>query len=721
MNVTHPEVIPDRPSTSSYPILPSSKISTTHLSRYAVVYVRQSSARQVRENVESTLLQYALVERAKAYGWPASQIMTIDDDLGLSGQSLEARQGFQRLLAEISLGHIGIVFGIEMSRLARNCKDWHHLLELCGVFGSLLGDADGIYNPREHNDRLLLGLKGTMSEAELHILRGRLNAGIRNKAMRGEYFCQLPVGYIRTQNGVALDPDEQVRSVVKLIFDKFEELGSVNAVLQYCHREGIEIGIRPVNGPRLNPIQIRPVNRTLVVNMIHHPIYAGIYVYGRHKLEPGHHMSGKPQSGRKRLDPEQWKVFIPGKLPAYITQDQWERNRKRLRENSTRFHSGPSRGASILAGRIVCGKCGLHMFVHYGHKGIPQFSCCQRRMSYGGTICQSFTASYLEKLIEQQVLKALEPASIDISLKAVEQIETERSRLEKHHSQSVQRAAYDSMIARRRFEEVDPSNRLVAAELERAWENRLQLQRKSEEALTRFRNEKPVRLTPSERNSIEKMSKDFPSIWASSTATMIDRQQITRTLIEKISVEVINETEHLAVVIYWCGGFTSHHASRRCVQVFDQLEKSDSLATRIQDLYNEGCPLSEIANVLNQEGFIPARGKPFTETSTGALCAMLRKRGMIKRRPSLKPNFWRAGKLAEELGIAKPTLTTWRYKGWVQYHKIGSRCLYWVDEAEMSRLRKIIDQPRDGSVKIPKELTTPISKMPAISGQPNKQ
>ena len=712
MNVMHPEAVTNRPSNCPYPILPSSKISTTHLSRHAVVYVRQSSSRQVRENIESTQLQYALVERAKAYGWPVSQVITIDDDLGVSGQSLEGRHGFQRLLAEISLGHVGIVFGIEMSRLARNCKDWHHLLELCGVFGSLLGDADGIYNPREHNDRLLLGLKGTMSEAELHILRGRLNEGIRNKAARGEYFCQLPVGYVRTHNSVALDPDEQVRSVVKLVFDKFSELGSVNAVLQYCHREGIEIGIRPVNGPRLNPVQIRPMNRTLIVNMIHHPIYAGAYVYGRKKFDPSQKLAGKPQSGRKRLGPEQWMVFIPDKLPSYITLEQWERNRKRLRENSTRFHSGPSRGASILAGRIVCGKCGLHMFVHYGHNGTPHFSCCQRRMSYGGAICQSFTAGYLEKLIETQVLKAIEPASIDMSLKAIDQIETERSRLETHHTQTVQRAAYDAMIARRRFEEVDPGNRLVAAELEREWENRLQVQRKSEEMLNRFRNEKPVRLTPAERNRIETMSKDFGQLWESSTTTMIDRQEITRTLIEKIRVEVINDSEHLAVVIDWAGGFTSHHQSWRSLQVFDQLENSERLATRVKELYNGGYPLAEIAAVLNQEGFKSARGRFFTKSATSALCAMLRKRGMIERTPSLSQNIWRASRLAEELGIAKPTLTTWRYKGWVQSRKIGTRWLYWVDASEMERLRKIVNQPGNGSIKMPKELTTPVSKMP---------
>jgi DNA invertase Pin-like site-specific DNA recombinase len=230
-------------------LVPSSKIATRHLAKQAIVYVRQSSTRQVRENIESTQMQYDLVNRARAYGWPGEQIEVVDDDLGVSGRSLEGRKGFQRLLAEISLGHVGIVLGIEMSRLARNCRDWHQLLELCSVFDSLLGDADGIYNPREHNDRLLLGLKGTMSEAELHVLRGRLDAGRKNKARRGEYFSQAPIGYVRTDDGVAFETDEQARSVVQLMFDKFQELGSATAVLRFLQNEEILVGVRQTQGP----------------------------------------------------------------------------------------------------------------------------------------------------------------------------------------------------------------------------------------------------------------------------------------------------------------------------------------------------------------------------------------------------------------------------------------------------------------------------------------
>ena len=317
--------------------LVSSKIETHHLARLAVVYVRQSSARQVRENIESTQLQYDLARLARSYGWPETRIDIIDDDLGVSGKSLEGRSGFQRLLAEISLEHVGIVMGIEMSRLARNCRDWHQLLELCAVFGTLLGDADGVYNPREHNDRLLLGLKGTMSEAELHVLRSRLDAGKKNKARRGEYFAEAPIGYVRTRDGVELEPDTQAQGVVRLLFDKFEELGSGHAVLKFFRENGILIGRRIPNGLRPGDMTWHRANRSTILDVLRHPIYAGAYVYGRSKSVTTSEPDGSRKTVQRRVGKDEWEVLIRDKVPAYITWEQWERNQQKLRENSTRF------------------------------------------------------------------------------------------------------------------------------------------------------------------------------------------------------------------------------------------------------------------------------------------------------------------------------------------------------------------------------------------------
>jgi DNA invertase Pin-like site-specific DNA recombinase len=301
----------------------SSKICSRHLDRTAVVYVRQSSVRQVVENRESTQLQYRLRDRAAALGWSESRVVVIDDDLGQSGQSIVGRPGFQRLLTEVGLDHVGLVLGIEMSRLARSCRDWHQLLELCALFGTLLGDADGVYDPRDYNDRLLLGLKGTMSEAELHILRGRLEAGQRNKARRGELFTHAPIGYVRSAGvGLALDPDEQARGVVELIFAKFAELGSVSAVLRYLNHNHIHIGVRDHRGAEACQLRWRPPNRATLQGMLHHPAYAGAYAHGRRATNPRKRIAGRAGSGRFWAAPTDWLVLLHDRLPAYISWEQ---------------------------------------------------------------------------------------------------------------------------------------------------------------------------------------------------------------------------------------------------------------------------------------------------------------------------------------------------------------------------------------------------------------
>jgi len=690
----------------------SSKIATRHLARLAIVYVRQSSTRQVRENVESTQLQYNLVHRARAFGWSDAQIEIVDDDLGISGQSLEGRAGFQRLLAEISLGHVGIVLGTEMSRLARNCRDWHQLLELCAVFGSLLGDADGIYDPREHNDRLLLGLKGTMSEAELHVLRGRLDAGRKNKARRGEYFSQVPIGYVRTREGVALEPDEQARDVVRLIFAKFAELGSANAVLRFLRREQVLLGLRQVQGAERGQLIWRVPNRGTLTRILHHPLYAGAYVFGRRPTNPFRNSPGQSQPHRRFVGRDEWQVLLQDKLPAYITWEQWERNQQRLQDNSTSYGSGPSRGASPIVGRITCGKCGARMAVSYPGKNQPYFSCCAAHRDFGEPLCQAFEGSALESLITQLVLTALLPASVELNLQAAASIETERERLEKNHQQSVQRAAYAASLARRRYEETDPSHRLVAAELERSWESSLQTQRKAEEALRRFRQETPTLLTDEQRESIRQLASDFSVLWHSDLTTDVDRQAIVRSVVDHIEVEVVGKTERLLVTVHWAGDFQTHHESRRRVPSFDQLEASHELAQRIQQLYDEGFPLSQIAFQVNHEGYTPPRGVRFTRTSLGALCRVLRSKGYLAKSPRMPPNYWRASVLCNELGIKRQTISGWRRRGWVQARQCGSRWIYWADADELKRLRRLAIQPVIGATPTPQELSTPVSKMP---------
>jgi DNA invertase Pin-like site-specific DNA recombinase len=684
----------------------SSKIETQHLARLAVVYVRQSSPRQVRENIESTQLQYDLGRLAQSYGWPDNRVEIIDDDLGISGKSVEGRSGFRRLLAEISLEHVGIVMGIEMSRLARNCRDWHQLLELCAIFGTLLGDADGIYNPREHNDRLLLGLKGTMSEAELHILRSRLDAGKKNKAKRGEYVGEVPLGYVRTREGVELEPDAQAQGVVCLLFNKFEELGSAQAVLKFFHQEQILIGRRVPNGPRPGEMTWRRANRSTILYVLRNPIYAGAYVYGRSKCATVSDPDGTRKTVQRRVGRDEWGVLIRDKVPAYITWEQWERNQQKLKENSTRFSFGVSRGASILAGRVVCGQCGAGMSVHY-RDGVPSFDCRLASMQYGDDDCQAFNARWLEPMIEELVLQAFEPASIQLSMDAAENLEKDRADLESHHKQSLERATYQADLARRRYEEVDPSNRLVAAELERRWEAALVIQRQREEALNRFRQETPTTLTSAERLKVTTMAKDFSSLWSSESTSGKDRQDLVRILIERIVVEVIDGTERLSVTVHWAGGYTSEHETRRTVATFDELDDSEALLRRTQQLYNSGCPRAELIRRLNDEGFRPARKGKFTESSINALMLVLRRKSMIGDRPEVAKPFWRSKELSQELGIKPSTLTGWRRRGWVQAKKLGRRWIYWANDADLPRLKKLAAHSPSGSTPAPEELTVP--------------
>jgi DNA invertase Pin-like site-specific DNA recombinase len=346
---------------------PTSKISWWHLERVAVIYVRQSTAQQVRVHTESTRLQYGLVSRAQAYGWASERIVVIDDDLGKSGTTGAGRAGFERLVTEVSLGHVGLILGLEMSRLARSNVDWHRLLEVCALFGTLIADLDGLYDPAQYNDRLLLGLKGTMSEAELHLLKQRLYQGCLSKARRGALSFALPSGYVWDADGaIQFDPDEQVQAVVRLILAQFEELGTLGGLLRYLARHDIRLGVRVREGPGKGQLVWRRPNRATLQNLLKHPLYAGAYVYGRRQIDRRRYRTGHPQSGRVVMARSDWHALLPDRCPAYLSWEQYERNLARLAAN--RHYATTLRavrqGAALLAGVVVCGRCGTRLGVH---------------------------------------------------------------------------------------------------------------------------------------------------------------------------------------------------------------------------------------------------------------------------------------------------------------------------------------------------------------------
>ena len=559
-----------------------------HLRRQAIVYVRQSHPQQVLDHVESTARQYGLVDRAVAWGWVRDRIIVIDEDQGQSGQSMVTRLGFQRLLAEVSLDHVGLILGLEMSRLARSNKDWHQLLELCAIFRTLLADADGLYDPTDYNDRLLLGLRGMMNEAELYIMKGRLLEGRRHKAQRGDLLNEPPLGYVRGPDGDdQLDPDEQAQHVVRLIFDIFEQQGSLHGVLRYLTAHDIRLPIRPHTGPTRGQLEWHRPSRTTLQNLLHHPIYAGAYRWGHRLIDPRKQQPGRPQTGRTLIPAESCEVLIKDRFPAYISWDRFVCIQQRLADNRSIAAAlgAPREGPSLLGGLLVCGRCGRRLLAAYSGKANRlRYACMQATMSYGAPGCLSLAGTVLDDFVAGQVMQVLAPASLELSLAAEQALRAERVQLEGHWQQRLKRARYEVERAARQYAAVEPENRLVARELEKGWEKALRHEQHEHEAYARFRQERPAELTPRQRDAIRRLSHDVPGLWHAPPTTAKDRQEIVRLLLERVTVDVQGESEQVAVTLQWAGGCRSAHNVIRPVGRYTQLSTYPVLLSRIDAL-----------------------------------------------------------------------------------------------------------------------------------------
>lgn len=702
------------------------KIQAHHQDRLALVYVRQSTAQQVLEHRESAALQYNLHQRAIEWGWPDERVLVIDDDQGQSGSSAAARVGFQRLLAEVTLDHVGLVLGLEMSRLARSCKDWHQLLEVCALFGTLLADQDGLYDPRQYNDRLLLGLKGAMSEAELHILKQRMHQGRLNKAKRGELFNHAPIGYVRCPGStgeLALDPDEQVQAVVHLIFDQFDQLGTINAVLKYLVRHDIQMPIRPHMGPNRGQLQWRRPNRQTLRNLLHHPLYAGAYTWGRRPVDPRCKIPGRPATGRKVATAEQCQVLLKDHCPAYITWQRYQANQRQLAENQARSNRrGAAReGSALLQGLVICGRCGCRMMTQYDQIDRPGYTCARRAVEYGQKRCQSLAGSVLDQLIERQVLSVLEPASVELSLTAVADIERQRLTLDKHWRQRLERARYEADRAQRQYQAVEPENRLVGRELERQWEQKLIDQRHLQEQYDRFEQEQRPALTDRDRDLIRTLSNDIAQLWQDQRTTSVDRRTIVRHLIQQVVVTVLDKSQHVEVTLHWAGGFTSEHALVRPVANYDQLDYYPQLLERILDLHAQKRTAAQIADTLNSEGLRPPKRRAtFNAAMIRQLLSRRRrteKRSVAMQRHDLAPHEWWFSDLARHLQMPQPTLYSWMRRRWVHARQLpvnGGRWVLWADGDEIDRLQRLRqcpktwhNQPQAADLTQPKPRPTP--------------
>jgi len=649
----------------------SSKVTASQLRRQAFIYPRQSSQAQLERNVESTARQYALVERAIALGFTREQVVVIDDDLGITGDGTVDREGFARLVSEVALGHAGLVLGLECSRVARNNSDWYRLLDLCGVTDTVIGDLDGLYHPGSFNDRLLLGLKGTISEAELHMIRQRLDGGIRNKAKRGELRRGVPVGLVwgEGDGDVLLDPDEAVHGAIATIFERFAELGSARQVWLWMRREGVQFPLRRFQGAEIT--WVTPTYHQ-IHNVLSNPVYAGAYAFGKTRRERYVDEQGRPRKRTRKLSREEWEVLIWDHHPGFIDKATFERNQAQLASNTRpRAHEpgGAVReGQALLQGIAVCGRCGRKLMVHYqgrrGHKS-PAYHCPSSDLVENrGSWCMRIGGGRIEQAVVSALLAALTPAGVKAALRAAELLEADHDAALAQWRLQVERARYQAERAERRYRQVEPEHRLVARGLERDWEKALGQLAEAEAELALRERERPRTLTPEEREQLLALGSDLGRVWSAPTTTDRDRKQLLRCLIEEAILDVNRAERRATVTLRWRGGALTELAvslpkPQPAIRTNDD---TIALIERLASHYDDG----RIAGILNRQGRRSATGERFTKIIVGGL---RRYRNIPGYNPPSEPpdgELLPVGKAADELGVAASTLFRWLQDGFIR-------------------------------------------------------
>jgi len=651
-----------------------SKITVDHLRRCAVVYVRQSSSTQVEHNRESTARQYQLAERAVQLGWPRESVKVFDEDLGVSGSGLVERAGFTRMTAQVALGEVGIVLGLEVSRLARNNADWYRLLDLCGATHTLIGDADGIYHPGLFNDRLVLGLKGTMSEAELHVLRARLLGGIRNKAARGALHRGLPVGLVRGEadGEVLIHPDESVSAAIRAVFERFAEMGSARRVWLWFRSQDLRF---PLHSNTLSDVRWVAPTYTKIHQVLTNPFYAGVYVYGRTQQICYVDDSGRLRKRLKRRPRSQWPVFIRDHHAGFIDWETYEANQQRLAQNirPRAHHSGGAvrEGAALLQGLAVCGHCARRLAVHYsGRYSAPGYHCAGTNIVNGrGAYCLNVGGVQIDAALASAFLAALAPAGLAASLQATEQLEADHASTVAQFKRDVERARYAAQRAERRYRAVDPDNRLVARGLEAEWEQCLQGLKAAEAELVHRERSRARPLTPDERSSILALGQDLKLVWSAPTTSDRDRKELLRALLEEVVLRVEREQSKAHLTLRWRGGLLSeldvalprsHPAPIRTAE--DTVELLRRLAAHYPDAL--------IAGVLNRQGRTTATGLSFTANRVSSLRTHWNIPCFAPGKQTSEGDCMTVERAAHELRIAPSTLHRWLNDGFIAGEQI---------------------------------------------------
>lgn len=589
------------------------KVTAGHLKRQAYLYVRQSTLRQVFENSESTKRQYALRERAVALGWPFENVVVIDSDLGQSGADSD-REGFQKLVAAVGMGEVGVVLGLEVSRLARNNADWHRLLEICALSDTLILDEDGLYNPAHFNDRLLLGLKGTMSEAELHVMRARLLGGQRAKASRGELEMKLPVGLVNDPAGkVILDPDLQVQQAVHVFFETFRRTASATATVRSFREQGLLFPRRISFGPNKGELIWGPLHHSRTLRTLKNPRYTGAFVYGRSQSRrtPNGHVSPRP------LPRDQWHTLLLDAHPGYITWAQYEENLRRLHENAQangadRRKSPPREGSALLQGLAVCGRCGNRMTVRYYVRHgqlVPEYVCQREGIEKAEPICQRLVGGDLDQAIGELLVETVKPLALEVALAVQDELDSRAGEADRLRRQQVERARYEAEVAQRRYLRVDPDNRLVADSLEAEWNHKLRALASAQEDYERQSEADRFLLDQQKRQQILALATDFPRLWRDPATPQRERKRMVRLLIEDITL--LKADEMVAHVRFRGGATHSLHLPLPLNAA--QLRKTDATVVseidRLLDEHTEG----EVVEILNARGLRPGVADKFTD------------------------------------------------------------------------------------------------------------
>lgn len=636
------------------------KVNSSHLKRNVYLYIRQSTVRQVIEHTESTQRQYALRERVVAFGWKVDQVIVIDEDLGRSGATAVNREGFQRLVAEVGLGKAGLVMGLEVSRLARNSADWHRLLEICALTDTLLLDEDGLYDPKYFNDRLVLGLKGTMSEAELHLLYGRLRGGVISKAQRGELRCPLPVGLVYDPKGnVLLDPDKQVQEAIQVFFRTFRRIGSAHATVKAFNEQGMLFPRRMQTGPRKGDLVWGKLYHSRALQILHNPRYAGAFFFGRTH-------SRKRVDGTSvvdRLPKQEWLSFIPGAHSGYISWETYEENQRQLAEQAQahgrdRRKSPPREGSALLQGLILCGICGGRMTVTYdrirGGRYTPIYRCQKEGIKNGEPPCQVISGRTIDEAVGHLLLESFTPVTMEVALQVQQELQSRWAETNRLRKRQVERAQYEADLARRRYMQVDPENRLVADTLEAEWNEKL---REVSEAQAQYEKQchaDRLKMDSHQQEQIRALAHDFPRLWNDPHVPPRERKRMIRLLIEDVT---LLRGKTITVHIRWKGGQTKTITlplPESAVTLFKTKTEVVEMIDRLLDDYTD----QQIAEVLNCRQLSSGRGSNFTAKMIAWIryayglktrYDRLREQGMLTRI-----------EIAARLGIAPWTIKTLR-------------------------------------------------------------